>query len=110
MGRGSRHVAVDLGAESCRVVLGYYDGDRIRAQEAYRFATPEIRSEGLLSWDHAALFGKVCDGLAAARARACGEIDTVAVDSWGVDFGLMAEDGHVLAPPRQYRDPRNGPA
>ncbi len=98
--------AVDLGAQSGRVALGRFDGDRLTVAEVHRFANEPVRLEGVLQWDVRRLYQDVLDGLrAAARDET---IDSLAVDSWGVDFGLLDRAGRTCAQPRPLsrRTPR----
>jgi rhamnulokinase len=98
-------VAVDLGAESGRVVLGRFDGGRVTLQEVHRFPTPPRPHDGHLRWDLRGIWSQVNTGLAAAGAAA-GGVDAVGVDAWGVDYGLLGQDGEPLGDPVSYRDPR----
>src|SRR5215218_2558299 len=98
-------VAVDLGAESGRVVLGRFDGARVALTELHRFPTPPRPHDGLLRWDLHGIWSQVQTGLAAA-GRAAGTVDAVGVDAWGVDYGLLGRDGQPLGDPVSYRDPR----
>jgi rhamnulokinase len=98
-------VAVDLGAESGRVVLGRFDGGRITLQELHRFPTPPRPHDGHLRWDLRGIWSQVNTGLAAAGVAA-GSVDAVGVDAWGVDYGLLGQDGEPLGDPVSYRDPR----
>jgi rhamnulokinase len=98
-------VAVDLGAESGRVVLGRFDGGRVTLQEVHRFPTPPRPHDGHLRWDLRGIWSQVNTGLAAAGAAA-GDVDAVGVDAWGVDYGLLGQDGEPLGDPVSYRDPR----
>jgi rhamnulokinase len=102
-----RHVlAVDIGAESGRVVLGRFDGATIEPREVHRFAnTPRRGPDGLLRWDLARLWTDVRDGLARA-AELTGRIDSVGVDTWGLDYGFVDEAGAILDDPVSHRDPR----
>jgi rhamnulokinase len=102
---GRNVVAVDLGAESGRVVLGRFDGSRISLEELHRFPTPPRQHDGHLRWDLDGLWWKIRTGLAAAGAAA-GTVDAVGVDAWGVDYGLLDRDGGLLGDPVSYRDPR----
>jgi rhamnulokinase len=97
--------AVDLGAESGRVVLGSFDGARVALEELHRFPTPPRPHEGHLRWDAQDLWSQIRAGLAAA-GQAAGMVDAVGVDAWGVDYGLLDRDGELLADPISYRDPR----
>jgi rhamnulokinase len=96
--------AVDLGAESGRVVTGTFDGTRVSLDVVHRFPTPPRMHDGHLRWDLAHLWANVRQGLAAA-----GTVDAVGVDAWGVDYGLLDADGEVLGDPCSYRDERARP-
>ena len=98
-------VAVDLGAESGRVVLGRFDGSRVALTELHRFPTPPRPADGHLRWDLGDIWSQVQTGLAAA-GREAGTVDAVGVDAWGVDYGLLGRDGELLGDPVSYRDPR----
>src|SRR5215211_6858120 len=98
-------VAVDLGAESGRVVLGRFDGARVALTELHRFPTPPRPADGHLRWDLHGIWAQIQTGLAAAGAAA-GTVDAVGVDAWGVDYGLLGRDGEPLGDPVSYRDPR----
>jgi rhamnulokinase len=98
-------VAIDLGAESGRVVLGRFDGDRVALEEVHRFPTPPRPHDGHLRWDLHDLWSQIRTGLAAA-GEAAGTVDVVGVDAWGVDYGLLGRDGELLGDPVSYRDPR----
>jgi rhamnulokinase len=103
---GARNVvAIDLGAESGRVVLGRFDGTRVALEEVHRFPTPPRPSDGHLRWDLARIWSQITTGLAAAGAAA-GTVDAVGVDAWGVDYGLLGRDGELLGDPVSYRDSR----
>jgi rhamnulokinase len=104
---GARNlVAVDLGAESGRVVLGRFDGARVELAEVHRFPTPPRPHDRHLRWDLRELWSQIQAGLAAAGTAAGGGVDAVGVDAWGVDYGLLGPDGEPLADPVSYRDPR----
>lgn len=96
--------AVDLGAESGRVVSGGFDGERITARETHRFPNEPVRVAGGLHWDVLRLFAEVKRGLAEA-VREAGGLGSIGVDSWAVDFGLLDRDGGLVSNPFHYRDP-----
>jgi rhamnulokinase len=100
--------AVDLGAQSGRVALGRFDGETLTVTETHRFANVPVSSAGSLRWNVRDLFRNVLDGLRAAARKA--DVDSVAVDSWGVDFGLVDADGELLEDPVHYRDARRAEA
>jgi rhamnulokinase len=99
-----RLAAVDLGAESGRVVVGSLDGDRLALDVVERFPNCPVRVHGTLHWDVLRLWSDVDAGL--RRAGAGGAIASVAVDTWGVDYALLDERGRLLANPVHYRDAR----
>ena len=101
-------IAIDLGATSGRAVLGRFKGESIETVEVHRFPNHIVRERGRYCWDLLSLWREILEGLrkAAVAAQARGEkIETVGVDTWGVDFVLLGSDGHILGEPRSYRDP-----
>src|SRR5215212_9639178 len=98
-------LAVDLGAESGRAVLGRFDGERMALEEMHRFPNTPVRLPDGLHWDVLRIIGEVKDGLAKAATNA-GRIESLGVDSWGVDFALLDRDGSLISNPYHYRDPR----
>lgn len=108
MARVRRLAAVDLGAESGRVVLGELRGSGIVLRVAHRFENRPVRLPDGLHWNLAGLFEHVLTGLAAAAGD--GRLDGVGVDAWGVDYGLLDARGRLLGLPYHYRDERTSPA
>ena len=103
----TRHIAIDLGADSGRVVLGTFDGERFTMEIVHRFANTPVRVAGLLRWDLDALWSGITTGLNAARVQASGPIASVGVDTWGVDYGLVDAAGTLIDQPVHYRAERN---
>ncbi|NDL58127.1 rhamnulokinase [Phytoactinopolyspora mesophila] len=97
--------AVDLGASSGRVVLGRIGPERLEADVVHRFANKPYRDDERLCWNLGELFDGIVNGLARARAADQG-LESVAVDSWAVDYGLLDADGSLLGAPVHYRDSR----
>ncbi|MEU2060546.1 rhamnulokinase family protein [Streptomyces sp. NPDC013455] len=95
------YAAVDLGASSGRVMVGRVSADSVELSEAHRFPNRPVRVPEGLRWDILALYGGVLDGL-----RAAGRVDSVGIDGWAVDFGLLDADGALLGNPVHYRDAR----
>jgi rhamnulokinase len=93
--------AVDLGASSGRVIVGRVGADTLSLREVARFPNEPVRAGGTLYWDILALYGGMLGGL-----RAAGPIESVGIDSWGVDYGLLDVDGVLLGNPVHYRDSR----
>jgi rhamnulokinase len=102
-------VAVDLGAQSGRVTVGRFDGEVLEATEVHRFPNIPVRTGETLQWDVLRLYRDVLDGLSAA-ARTVDRVDSVAVDSWAVDFGLVDRRGRLVQNPTHYRDRRRARA
>lgn len=98
--------AIDLGASSGRVMLGRVGPERLELAEAHRFANRPVRVGGTLHWDILALHAGVIDGLRAAGALTGGRLESIGVDSWAVDYGLLDADGALLGNPVHYRDAR----
>jgi len=101
---GDRFAAIDLGATSGRVIVGDVDGDSVTATECSRFDNRPVRVDGLMQWDVLSLWADAVDGLQRA-ARENPGIRSVAVDTWGVDYGLTRA-GRLLGNPAHYRDTR----
>lgn len=109
----SVHLAIDLGAESGRGVIGVVDvgrGGGLHAEELHRFTyTPRV-VDGWLRWDLASLLEGVRACVAAAKAwcdRQGHVLQSIGADSWGVDYGLLDSQGALLGEPRCYREPAN---
>jgi sugar (pentulose or hexulose) kinase len=92
---------VDLGAASGRVMVGTAGEGRLELAEVARFANEPVRVRGTLHWDVLGLYREMLRGLGAA-----GEVGSVGIDSWAVDYGLLGADGALLANPVSYRDDR----
>ena len=99
------HVAIDLGASSGRHVLGWLENGKIQLKEMYRFENGASMKNGRLTWDHESLEKNIIAGLKACfDAGECPE--TVAIDTWGVDYALLDEKGELLDDTIAYRDSR----
>ncbi len=97
----NRFLAFDLGAESGRALLGNLDGGKLSLEEMHRFSNPNGRMNGRLHWDLLGQWEHLKEGL---RKTGGMKLDGLAVDTWGVDFGLIGEDGDILGNPLHYRD------
>jgi rhamnulokinase len=103
----NRFLAIDLGAESGRAMLGTLDSGKITLEELHRFPNTPVRLPTGLYWDTLRLFHETRHALAiCGRERKIG-LDGIGVDTWGVDFALLGEDGALVDHPRHYRDARN---
>jgi len=99
-------VAIDLGAESCRVSLLEWHGGEPRIELVHRFANSPIEQGGALRWNLDRICTELEDGLRRCAARASRKIASLGVDGWAVDYVRLQEDGEPTAPPYCYRDLR----
>lgn len=100
------YLAIDLGAESGRTIVGSFDGDRISLCETHRFANEPVRLPDGLHWDMFRLWSEIKTGMRASSAQFEKQLDSVGVDTWGVDFSLLDAEGGMLIAPFHYRDER----
>lgn len=103
----SRHhyVAFDLGAESCRVMLGTLSGERLVIEEIHRFPNAPVNVFGTLRWDVLRIFEELKQGLRKVAERGY-RIESVSADSWGLDYVLFSSHEPTLTAPYSYRDAR----
>lgn len=102
-----KHIGVDLGGESGRVMVGHFDGDQIRLAEKHRFATGGVEIAETLRWDVLHFWREIQNGLSAVAADEKDSIVSLGVDTWGVDYVLLDENDEMLGLPWHYRDKRN---
>ena len=108
-----RYIAADFGAGSGRVIVGTQliasvqnDIPSIQLEEIHRFENNQKMIDGHLRWDFYALFNELKTGLKKAFAKYGNEIESIGIDTWGVDFGLLDKDGKLISTPVCYRDDR----
>jgi rhamnulokinase len=100
------YVGIDLGAESGRVVAGLWDGAQIQVEEIHRFPNGGVWVRETLRWDVLRLWGEIENGLTLAARKFGPSIQSIGVDTWGVDFVLLSRSGEMLGLPHTYRDAR----
>ena len=98
-----RYLAIDIGASSGRHIVGWKDNGELRTEEVYRFPNGVSETDGHLCWDIEALVSHVKAGIEKAQAEF--EIESLSIDTWGVDYVLLKGDKAVL-PVFAYRDDR----
>lgn len=103
-------LAFDLGAESGRTVLGSLDQGRLRLQTLNRFPNGMLEVLDHWHWNIFRLFEEMKKGMSGCVLEAGIQPESLAIDTWGVDFGLLAADGSILGLPFSYRDPRTSGA
>ena len=99
-------VAADLGASSGRTIVGTFDGGKFTLKETNRFWNGATEIGGTLYWDFVHLFRSIQEGIVATRRETGNQIASIAVDTWGVDFGFLDAQGKLLGNPVNYRDSR----
>ena len=100
-----RVLAFDFGASSGRAIVGVFDGDKIELREVHRFSNDPVTINGTVYWDVQRLFFEIKQGI--LKAKEDGGFDSIGIDTWGVDFGLLRKDGPLIENPIHYRDKRN---
>lgn len=100
------YLAVDLGAESGRVMAGLWNGRKLRLEEIHRFPTGGVYLGETYRWDVLRLWSEIQNGLGLAGKKYGQRIVSVGADTWGVDFVLLNKQDEILGQPYHYRDPR----
>lgn len=95
--------AVDLGATSGRTIIGTINGSALDMRELTRFSNPIIETNGHFYWDIYALFNEIIKGLKLVAKEGI-HIESIGIDTWGVDFVFIGKDGELLRQPYCYRD------
>jgi rhamnulokinase len=100
------YLAIDLGAESGRVMAGLWNGKTLRLEDVHRFPNGPVHLADSLRWDVLRLWAEIQNGLALAAKKYGKSIASVGADTWGVDFVLLNRQGEMLGQPFHYRDAR----
>lgn len=99
-----RVLAFDFGASSGRAIIGCFDGGKITLEEVHRFSNDPVSVGGTVYWDVLRLFYEIKQGI--VKAKIAGGFDSIGIDTWGVDFGLIDSEGKLMENPVHYRDAR----
>lgn len=99
------NLAFDFGASSGRLILSKFEGGRIELEEIHRFTNDPVRIGRNFYWDTFRLYHELKTGLKKAAAKKL-PITSMAIDTWGVDYGLIDKDGNLIGNPINYRDDR----
>jgi rhamnulokinase/L-fuculokinase len=97
-------LAFDFGASSGRAIVGSFKNGKIALNEVHRFSNDPVFIGKTLHWDTLRLFFEIKQGILAAHHN--GGFDSIGIDTWGVDFGLIDKDGRLIENPVHYRDAR----
>ncbi|HWX22514.1 MAG TPA: rhamnulokinase family protein [Candidatus Binatia bacterium] len=100
------YLAIDLGAESGRVMAGLWNGKSLGLDEIHRFPNGPVHLAGTMRWDVLRLWAEIQSGLTRAAAKYGKAIVSAGADTWGVDFVLLNRQGEMLGQPYHYRDAR----
>lgn len=98
-------LAIDMGASSGRHILGYIENGKLKLEEIYRFENGIVDIDGSLCWDIEKLFKEIKNGLKECGKRGI-HPETVAIDTWGVDYVLLDKNKQEILPAVSYRDSR----
>ncbi len=97
-------LAFDFGASSGRAILGKFDGEKLTLHEVHRFSNDPVYLNGTLYWDTLRQLYDIKQGL--VKAKLAGGFDSIGIDTWGVDYGLIDKEGYLIENPVHYRDHR----
>lgn len=104
MNKSQCFFAVDLGATSGRTIAGFITDGKVKLEELTRFPNNLIETGGHFYWDIYALYFEIIKGLKLVARRGL-KIESIGIDTWGVDFVCIGDDGALLRNPIAYRDP-----
>jgi rhamnulokinase len=99
------YLALDLGAESGRAIIGALEGDKLSLNEVHRFGNGPVRLPDGMHWDVLRLWSEIKSGIASAVKHGA-KLEGIGLDTWGVDFALLDKNGALLSNPFHYRDAR----
>jgi len=99
------YLALDLGAGSGRAIVGHFEDNRLHLEEILRFENTPVKLGDTLYWDFLSLFNNIKKGISLAIKKGY-VLKGIAIDTWGVDFGLLDNSGNLLSNPVTYRDSR----
>lgn len=103
----TKYLAIDLGASSGRGIVGTFDGKKITLAENHRFPNEPVMAAGQYTWDILRIFHEIKNAIRKCALGDDRDIVSIGIDTWGVDFGLIDKNGHLLGNPVHYRDARN---
>jgi sugar (pentulose or hexulose) kinase len=100
------YLAVDLGAESGRTIIGTLDDRHLTLTETHRFANVPVRLNDGLHWDVLRLWSDLKEGISRSSSKTDKTLESIGLDTWGVDFALLDNKGALLSNPFHHRDER----
>src|SRR5215475_3098182 len=100
------YLAIDLGAESGRTIVGSLDGNKLTLNETHRFTNGPVRLNDGLHWDVLRLWSDIKDGISKSSSQMNRTLDSIGLDTWAIDFALLDQNNSLLGNPFHYRDAR----
>ena len=101
-----KFLAFDFGASSGRAILAKFDGEKIELEEKHRFSNDPVIVNGDMYWDVLRLFHEIKQGILKCADSGDRDIDSIGIDTWGVDYGLLDKNDKLISNPYHYRDTR----
>lgn len=102
----TRYMAIDMGAESARAIVGHFEDGSLRLEEIHRWPSRNATVAGTEYWDLLFIFSEIKHALREYGLKYGSKLAGIGIDSWGVDFGVLGESGQLLQNPVRYRDHR----
>lgn len=99
------YLAIDIGASSGRLIAGYLDHGQLKMDELHRFKNGMVEIDGHMGWDIDSIFSELLTALKKAHDKGL-EVQSIGIDTWGVDYFLIKEDGSLAERSYAYRDSR----
>ncbi|SIQ19719.1 rhamnulokinase [Halanaerobium kushneri] len=106
MTQSKKILACDLGASSGRTILGSFDGQKIDLEVLHKFSNGGTYLNNDFHWDTLKQYNEIKAGIKKAIKKTSNQLDSVGIDTWGVDYGLLDENGTLMSVPYHYRDQR----
>ncbi len=98
-----KYLSIDLGATSGKAILTAFDGKQMKLKEVHRFPNTPFEVNGVVYWDVLGLYGNILKSIEESLKKV-GQVKSLGIDTWGVDFGLLDENGFLLGNPFHYRN------
>jgi len=106
MASSRNYLAIDLGAESGRAIIGTLDDKHLTLTETHRFVNGPVRLNDGLHWDVLRLWSDIKEGIGKSSSKTSNALESIGLDTWGVDFALLDKHGALLSNPFHHRDKR----